>query len=182
MRRFARQTVRVFITLAFASSILLAAESPSVDSRSRSLDGAIGAEPRALRLDPRATLQIVARRMGVELDPRIPAPTIRFESVTSLERFQDATEQQWGFRPGRFVNVFVSEKNEIYLIDDPAYYAATGRTIDESLAHELVHYVQARYGRANLSDWAEHEAVAIQKWFRAEYLGSPAGLLASAPD
>ncbi len=182
MRRFARQTAGVFITLALASSILLAAEFSGVDSPSRLLDRARGAESRALRLDPQATLRIVARRMGVELDPGMPAPAIRFESVTPLERFQDATEQQWGFRPDRFVNVFVSEKNEIYLIDDPAYYATTGRTIDESLAHELVHYVQERYGRTNHDDWAEHEAVAIQKWFRGEYLDSLAGRLASAPD
>jgi len=178
MRLFARS---MFFTFALASSILQAAELPGAHSPSRLLGGAIGAE-RALRLDPQATLQIVARRMRVELDPGVPAPAIRFESVTSLERFQDVTERQWGFRPKRFVNVFVAETNEIYLIDDPAYYAATGHTIDESLAHELVHYVQARYGRANFYDWAEHEAVAIQKWFRTEYLHSSGGLLATAPD
>ena len=169
MRQFARQTVAVFFTLALVSSILQAAEPPR-------------AEPRALRLDPQVTLKSVARRMGVEVDPGIPVPTIRFESVTSLVRFQDVTERQWGFRPERFVNAFVADTNEIYLIDDPAYYSAAGRTMDDALAHELVHYVQARYGRANLSDWAECEAVEIQAWFRAEYLGSLAGLLASAPD
>jgi hypothetical protein len=182
MGQFVRQTVAVFFSLTLASSILEAAEPLGADSPSRLLDGAIGAEPRALRLDPQAMLQIVARRMGVEMDPGIPAPAIRFESVTSLERFQDVTERKWGFRPERFVNVFVADTNEIYLIDDPAYYAAAGRTMDDALAHELVHYVQARYGRANLSDWAECEAVEIQAWFRSEYLGSLAALLASAPD
>jgi hypothetical protein len=165
MRQFTRQTLAAFFTLALVSSILQVAEPTG-----------------ALRLDPQVTLQIVARRMGVEVDPGIPVPTIRFESVTSLKRFQDVTERQWGFRPERFVNAFVADTNEIYLIDDPAYYSAAGRTMDDTLAHELVHYVQARYGRANLSDWAECEAVEIQAWFRSEYLGSLAALLASAPD
>lgn len=181
MRQFARQTVAVF-TLALAPLILQAAESQSAESPSKLLAGAIGAQPRGLRLDPQTTLQIVARRMKVKLDPGIPAPAIRFESATSLERFQNAAERQWGFRPERFVNAFVAHTNEIYLIDDPAYYAASKRTIDDSLAHELVHYVQARYGRANAYDWAEVEAVTIQKWFRAEYLDSRSEVLASAPD
>ena len=127
-------------------------------------------QPVKLQLEPAFILKAVARRLDVDLRPQIPFPGIRLESVTSLERFQDATERQWGFRPERFVNAFVAESNEIYLIDDPAYYAASGRTLDESLAHELVHYVQARYGRANIYDWAECEAVAIQRWFRETYL------------
>jgi hypothetical protein len=64
----------------------------------------------------------------------------------------------------------VSNTNEIYLIDDASYYARVGRTIDDSLAHELAHYLQARYGRAHLVDWEEVEAVAIQNWFRAEHV------------
>ena len=182
MRQFMHHARAIFFALALAPSILQAAEPLGSDSQTGLLDGVVGSEPRALQLDPRATLEIVARRMGVELDLQIPAPAIRFESVTKLARFQDAAERQWGFRPERFVNAFVGDTNEIYLIDDPSFYAAVKQPIEESLAHELVHYVQARYGRANLYDWAEGEAVAIQKWFRAEYLDSHGGLLASAPD
>jgi hypothetical protein len=128
------------------------------------------AEPVKPRFDPRTTLKVVARRMDITLRPEIPLPEIRLASATPLGRFQDAVEGQWGARPERIANAFVSNTNEIYLIDDASYYAGVGRTIDDSLAHELAHYLQARYGRANLVDWEEVEAVAIQNWFRAEHV------------
>jgi hypothetical protein len=128
------------------------------------------AEPVKLRFDPRTTLKVVARRMDITLRPEIPLPEIRLASATPLGRFQDAVEGQWGARPERIANAFVSNTNEIYLIDDASYYAGVGRTIDDSLAHELAHYLQTRYGRANLVDWEEVEAVAIQNWFRAEHV------------
>ena len=128
------------------------------------------AEPVKLRFDPQMTLKVVARRMGITLRPEIPPPEIRFASTTPLGRFQDAVERQWGARPERIANAFVSTTNEVYLIDDASYYAAVRRTIDDSLAHELTHYLQARYGRVNLADWEEVEAVAIQNWFRAEHV------------
>jgi len=128
------------------------------------------AEPMKLRFEPQMTLEVVARRMGITLRPEIPLPEIRFASATPLGRFQDAVEAQWGARPERIANAFVSNSNEIYLIDDAGYYAGVRRTIDDSLAHELTHYLQARYGRANLVDWEEVEAVAIQHWFRTEHV------------
>jgi len=128
------------------------------------------AEPVKLRFDPRTTLKVVARRMDITLRPEIPLPEIRLASATPLGRFQDAVEGQWGARPERIANAFVSNTNEIYLIDDASYYAGVGRTIDDSLAHELAHYLQTRYGRANLVDWEEVEAVAIQNWFRTEHV------------
>ena len=123
-----------------------------------------------LRIEPGLVLKAVAGRLDVDIRPQIPFPAIKLESATPLKQFQDATEQQWGFRPDRFVNVFVESSNEIYLIDDAAYYAKSGGSIDEALAHELVHYVQARYGRANLHDWAECEAVTVQRWFRETHM------------
>lgn len=136
-------------------------------------------KPMKLQFEPAFILEAVAHRLDVDLRPQIAFPAIRLESVTSLEQFQDATEQQWGFRPERFVNAFVAGTNEIYLIDDPAYYAESGRTLAESLAHELAHYVQARYGRASLYDWAECEAVTVQKWFREMYLSPAAHAVAT---
>ena len=128
------------------------------------------AEPVKLRFDPRTTLKVVARRMDITLRPEIPLPEIRLASATPLGRIQDAVEGPWGARPERIANAFVSNTNEIYLIDDASYYAGVGRTIDDSLAHELAHYLQTRYGRANLVDWEEVEAVAIQNWFRTEHV------------
>jgi hypothetical protein len=123
--------------------------------------------PLRLRLDPQFVLAQVAQRMGVTLRPEIAPPEVFFESVTSVAQFGDAIAVQWGFRPYVFGNAYAIERNEVYLIDDPTFYARLGRTIDESLAHELAHYVQVKYLNADLAlpDW-EQDAIAVQAWFR----------------
>lgn len=127
-------------------------------------------QPMKLRFHPQFILQEVARHLDVHLDPATPVPAIFFESDTPLRRFQDAIEAQWGFRPRAFTNAYVIERNEIYLTDDARYYLARGRTLDDSLAHELAHYLQWSYFRADLaSDWSEAEAVSVQQWFRAAF-------------
>jgi len=121
----------------------------------------------SLRYSPRFTLERVAHRRGISMRPDIPQPAIFFESSTPLRQFQDAIATQWGFRPDVFANAYVVARNEIYLIDDAGLYARLGRTLDESLAHEFVHYLQVRYQKADLADHAyESEAVAVQLWYR----------------
>ncbi len=124
-----------------------------------------------LRHDPRFILQAVAGRMGVELSAAIPLPIILLESQTPLARLQTAVERQWGVRPNAFVNAYAQARNEIYLIDDADMYERRAVTPDDSLAHELVHYLQVNYLREALdSDWAESRAVEVQQWFRRTYM------------
>jgi hypothetical protein len=130
-------------------------------------------EPQAvkLRFAPRFILEQVAQRLGVTLRPEIPVPAIRFASSTPLAQFQDAIEAQWRFRPPNIVNTYAIARNEIYLYDGAAYYAQHHRTLDDSLAHELVHYLQWQYRNDDLSsEWREAEAVDIQTWFREAYV------------
>lgn len=140
--------------------------------------GADGAEPLRLRLDPGFVLARVAERLGVRLDPAIAPPAVHLESATSLAQFRAVIAAQWGFRPHVFGNAYAIARNEIYLIDEPGYYARLGRSLDESLAHELAHYVQVRYLGADLAvpSW-EDEAIAVQTWFRAAHLQSPRAAL-----
>jgi hypothetical protein len=124
-----------------------------------------------LQHDPQFILEAVARRMGVRLQPDMPPPAIRLESGTPLQRMQAAAEKQWGFRPPVFVTTYATATNEIYLIDEAALYERYRRTLDDSLAHELVHYIQARYlGDRFHTEWSEVEAVAIQTWFREQFM------------
>jgi hypothetical protein len=105
------------------------------------------------------------------------APRVRFESEVPLSEFQDAVEKQWRMRPPRVSNVFIAETGQIFLIDDAEYYERVHRFIDDSLAHELTHFVQVRYGGAKLdeeSEYLESEAVAVQTWFRETHLASGA--------
>lgn len=124
-----------------------------------------------LHYDPQFILQAVARRMGITLLPGTPVPTLLLESRTPLSRWQAAAERQWGFRPDVFATAFAQAGNEIYLIDDAALNERREGTLDDALAHELVHYLQAKYRKDTLAtDWSESEAVAIQIWFRTEYM------------
>jgi hypothetical protein len=142
--------------------------------------GADETEPARLRFEPRFVLEAVAQQLGVTLRPEIPMPAIFVASATPLTQFQEAIEAQWRFRPEVVMNTYAIERNEIYLHDGAAYYAQTGRTLDDSLAHELVHYLQARYRNDDLSsELREAEAVAIQTWFREVHV-APATAAASA--
>lgn len=129
--------------------------------------------PMKLKYDPSYILETVAREMNVTLRPDIPVPAIFIESATPLKRFQEAISTQWKFRPHVFANAYAVARNEIYLMDDASYYARRKRTLDDSLAHELAHYIQVRYLNADLADpsW-ENDAVAVQDRFREGHAAS----------
>lgn len=130
-------------------------------------------EPVRLQFDPDFILQAVARRMNVTLRPEIPVPTILLQSRTPLARFQDAVVEQWKFRPPMYTNAYVVARNEIYLMDDPAYYRRGNRTLDESLAHEFAHYIQVHYLNVDLSDpYSEVDAVEVQSLFKRSRLAT----------
>lgn len=123
--------------------------------------------PERLHEEPSVILARVAQQMNVELRAAETPPRIYLESHTPLSQFQDAVEAQWQQRPARFGNVYVVARNEIYLSDDPAYYRRMRRTLDESLAHEFAHYLQARYLGYDLADEScEAQALDVQIAFR----------------
>ncbi|BAU49090.1 hypothetical protein SVA_2542 [Sulfurifustis variabilis] len=149
------------LALAFASSAA-ASDAPKEDHA-------------RLRYDPRFILERVAAHLHVTLRPDAPLPAILFESATPLGLFQDAMEKQWRFRPRVFVNAYTIAGNLIFLVDDAAHYGRHGRTLDDALAHELVHYLQVVYFKVDLgsrliAEVCESEAVAVQEWFRARYV------------
>ena len=139
------------------------------------------AETVKLRFDPRFVLETVAQRMQVTLRPDVPLPGIFLESTTPLRQFQDAMEAQWQFRPPLIANSYSIASNEIYLSDDASFYRRFKRTLDDSLAHEFVHYIQARYlGEDLTTDGCEMQAAEVQRWFRDEH-ALPKRDLAAAP-
>ncbi len=100
----------------------------------------------------------------------IPLPKFYFSSQTPLKQFQDAIEKQWGFRPDLITNAFAVDNNEIYIFDDADYYEKLGRCMDDSVVHELVHYLQVKYLNWDLNDESlEWDAVDIQTEFRQVY-------------
>lgn len=136
-----------------------------------------GERPARPSLATRCVLEAVLARMGVAFRDDLEVPAVLFESATSLRRFQRAAAPQWGFTPEVFANAYVAARNEIYLVDAAAAYRRPGRSIDDSLAHELTHYVQARYLGQPLDDdpSLESQAVDVQGWFReAHARGAPA--------
>ena len=139
------------------------------------------AETVKLRFDPRFILETVAQRMQVTLRPDVPLPEIFLESTTPLHQFQDAMEAQWQFRPPLIANSYSIASNEIYLSDDASFYRRFKRTLDDSLAHEFVHYIQAHYfGEDLTTDGCEMQAAEVQRWFREEH-ALPKQDVAAAP-
>jgi hypothetical protein len=116
-------------------------------------------------------LSAVMQYMKVQKKPDIPLPKVHFESETPLQQFQDAIKDQWNMVPEYYSNAFAYRTNEIFLIDDDNYYQRLKRTIDDSLAHELTHYVQFHYQNYDLQldDTAEAVAIDVQTWFRDNY-------------
>lgn len=158
------------------AAALFAATAAAVPARldvpaGMTLGGGRPARTATLKHDPQFILDAVARRMKITLRPEIPLPAIRLESNTQLRHMQAAAERQWGFRPLAFLSTYAAASNEIYLIDRVDLYEIFPRTLDDTLAHELVHYLQATYRRDRSdTDWSEFEAVSVQTWFRNEYM------------
>jgi hypothetical protein len=130
-------------------------------------EGFAAVGPVKLRFDPKFIFEAVAQRMNVTLRPEVPLPAVFLESSTPLVQFQDAMEPQWRFRPPLVANAYSIERNEIYLSDDASFYLQIKRSLDDSLAHEFVHYIQAKYLNEDLhAEGCEVQAVEIQGWFR----------------
>ncbi|MBI5744187.1 MAG: hypothetical protein HY952_06535 [Elusimicrobia bacterium] len=138
--------------------------------------GGPAAAPAVLKYPPVCVLKIVAGLMNQAYRPDIPLPRIYFASQVSLGQFQDAVWPQWGLRPDYVTNVYVWDRNEIYLLDDAAWYASHGRAMDDSLAHEFAHYIQHRYRGWDLSlddPSYEPQAVEFQTLFRENFIQTP---------
>lgn len=115
-------------------------------------------------------LDYVLAKKKLVRNPALPVPEILLESVTPLEVFQTALYEQWNFLPEFFTNAYSVKSNRIFLMDKKSYYDRLKRCIDDSLAHELVHYVQVVYQKWDLSDESlEWDAVDIQTQFREDF-------------
>lgn len=121
-----------------------------------------------LRANSSCLLSIVRSKMNSTKTSALPE--LKFSSSTSLEEFQAAIEQWWGFRPEKFVNVYDANTNTLYLNNNKASYK-NSRTPVDSLVHELVHFVQSKDFNASHEDgeYLEDQAVQVQTWFRDNY-------------
>lgn len=125
------------------------------------------------RYDLQCVLTGVLAIMNLSVRPQIPLPALYLQDKTPLKQFQDAVEPQWQTRPKRFYNAYAGERNEIYIITEADYYRRLRRFVDDSIAHELAHYVQVKYkniGAQQLDVSLENEAVALQTEFRDRYM------------
>ena len=127
-------------------------------------------KPALLKYNPAKIFEFVLMAKNQKINATILFPKIFFKSKTPLKQFQDAVEPQWHLRPTEFTNVYIVANNEIYIMDDADYYIKTGRCMDDSLAHELTHYVQDKYQHFDLNDESlEWDAVDVQTQFREAF-------------
>ncbi len=115
-------------------------------------------------------LDYVLAKKKLTRDQQIPLPELRLKSDTALEVFQISLAEQWNFLPEFFTNAYSVKTNRIFLMDDKSYYEQFDRCIDDSLAHELTHYVQVMYKKWDLEDESlEWDAIDIQTQFREDF-------------
>jgi len=149
--------------------------------------------PPEVRKATNCILAEVGKLMHVKIPRNIPRPRVFLSNEITLAEFQDALEPQWGFRPDAISNAYVARGNVIFLRAARNAYPS-GRSVFDSLAHELVHYVQVRVLGLRLEDATdedEYEAVQIQTLFRELWGGHvressfhcpiPYGLLSTSP-
>ncbi|MDD5628148.1 MAG: hypothetical protein PHU21_03725, partial [Elusimicrobia bacterium] len=165
-----------FLLLALASPAP-AQQLPDLSSVQAQLSAAVKAAPIKSYTQPRHDLQCtfagVLSIMGVAARPELPMPPLYLQDKTPLKQFQDAVEPQWQMRPEMFLNVYVAARNEIYVLNEAEYYQRVGRFVDDSIAHELVHYVQVMYKKIPIEqfdDGMEGEAISVQTEFRERYM------------
>lgn len=153
---------------------------------------ASAAAPARLRFEPRCILEAVARELNQDIGrhrgPAVSAallaaarseslPAIRVESATPLVEFLTAVKPQ-DSSVDRFSNFYSVSANRIFLIDDAVYYAryakSSRRSMEDSLAHEFVHYLQVKYLGYSVADLAtddaETMAISYQTSFRERYI------------
>ncbi|MBC7420053.1 MAG: hypothetical protein H7328_04930 [Bdellovibrio sp.] len=127
-------------------------------------------KPALLQYTPEFILQQVLIKKNISFRDDVAMPAIYLESKTSLQQFQNAIESQWNFRPAVFTNAYAVKNNEIYILDEAKYYDESKRCMDDSLAHELTHYVQVKYKNYDLNDESlEWDAIEVQTWFRDNF-------------
>lgn len=136
-------------------------------------NGAQPAKTAELKYTVDFIFKAILEHKNLELKPEIPMPAVVVASKAKLKDFQDDVEPQWNMRPDAITNVFVVHLNKIYLSDDQSYYDKVGRCMDDSLAHELTHYIQVKYRGWSLDDDSlEWDAIDTQTWFREKYCPS----------
>lgn len=106
--------------------------------------------------------QIVANKMGLEINENAPKPIILTDKQITLQKFNSYL----GWDSEKIFPYYFSNKNTIVI---PLWCKL------DTLAHELVHYFQVMYRNENLdfdyglyTEVLEMEAVSIQRWFKAK--------------
>ena len=108
--------------------------------------------------------QIVAVKMGLEINKTIPKPIILTDTQITTQMFSSYL----GWEVENITPYYFFDKNTIVI---PESFKL------DSLVHELVHYYQVMYRNENLDfdcgpyiDNLEMEAILIQRWFKSVYL------------
>jgi len=107
---------------------------------------------------------IVANKMELEVNERIPKPIILMDDQLTLQQFNSYL----GWDAKEILPCYFHKKNILVI---PCYCKL------HSLAHEFVHYFQVMYQNEDfdctdgmLSEQRELEAVLIQRWFKTKFM------------
>ena len=130
-----------------------------------------------LRYDETCILRLVAAEMEIPLKKEVSLPAVYFGSKVPFAQFLAAYRTQSNAEPTQVLNMYMLNSNEIYISDKASNYASFGRSMDDSLAHEYVHYLQVKYRGYTVRDFVEdfedsleNQAIRYQVSFREKYI------------
>lgn len=117
-------------------------------------------------------MKIVAQKMNIKLDEKIPKPKIITEKEMTLDEYNRRAyefSKKAGYPLTKPLEArcptYFGEENEILLLEESKLH---------TLAHEYVHYFQIQYRHDDPTtdpyDCLEKEAILIQREFQKEYL------------
>lgn len=133
---------------------------------------AYAAEPMRSRYSAECILKAVAPFIRAKIT--VPIPRVIYESEISVNEFRELSKANFmGYIPDSVMTLYAYEPNIIFLRDGTNNYQGD-RNIEDSLAHELVHFIQVKIrgetSENDSSDSLESEAVAVQFWFRENFM------------
>ena len=108
--------------------------------------------------------KIVAKKLKIEVNENIPRPTVLTDNQLTLVQFN----RYLGWDADQLLPYYFHKKNIIVI---PCYCRL------DSLAHEFVHYFQAKYQNQNFdctdgmsAEQREAEAILTQRWFKTNFM------------
>lgn len=123
--------------------------------------------------DEGCTLAAVAKKMGVTLDPAVPAPEVVYESLSEGWEFRSAFTEENGIKAKipSFTNSYFPKANKIFIAD--GRFSNLRKSVDAAVAGEMGRFIAVKYKGESAPAKLEDAASKTSSWFAREFDRKP---------